>query len=185
MYVDMDTLCTEQIPFSQLEADGEKHHAVFKSTKPTGVSNDLMITSAKHPVFEAALARIQGFSEFTQPWAGILPYVAIMISAGPMFITFAIKGYLIAHPELPETDVQVVNATTLAPYITDLEAASWHQGDAQTLMFIGERPWIWYGLGGVGLCIGLYFINKLIVLIWTRLGFIQDVADSTKVAKLT
>lgn len=182
----MDTLCTKQIPFSQLEADGEKHHAVFKSTTPTGVSNDLMITSAHHPVFDTALKRIQYFSDASKFWGLFSPYIAIMVSAGPMFITFAIKGYLLDNPGLAPTDVQVVNATQLAPYITDLEAASWHQGDAQTIMFLGERPWIWYTLGFIGFTICIYFINKIIVYTGRSMGLIADPsADSAKVAKLT
>lgn len=186
MYIDMDTMCTEPIPLAELERDNLEHHAVFKSTKPTGVSNDLMITSARHPVFATAISKIAAYSRFTQPWARWQPYCAIMISAGPLFITMAIKNYL-ENITLPTTTVQVVNATTLAPYITDLEAASWHHADAQTFMFIGDRPWIWFTLAAIGVIIGFHFINRLLLLVWGGLRRTPRSASPSgrgKVAKL-
>lgn len=180
----MDTMCEQPLPLSELESDGAEHHAVFKSTKPTGVSNDLMITSARHPVFGAAISKIMSYSQFTQPWARLQPYCAIMISAGPLFITMAIKNYLLENPTLPPTNVQVINATSLSSYITDLEAASWHHADAQTFMFIGDRPWIWFLLGAIGVVIGFHLINRLLMMAWGSLTRNTSFSHRAKVAKL-
>ncbi|EKJ75255.1 hypothetical protein FPSE_04573 [Fusarium pseudograminearum CS3096] len=168
MYLDMDTLCNASIPFEQIEAIGSKHHAVFKSTTPTGVSNDMMITSARHPAFTKALSRIQLYNDITKPWRHIVPHVAVMVSAGPLFLTMALKNYLLEQPSLPEQTVQVINATSLEPYLTDYEGASWHHGDTKALMWVGDRPWVWYALGAIGLCAGLYLLNMLMMKCWTR-----------------
>ncbi|EEY19564.1 mannosyl phosphorylinositol ceramide synthase SUR1 [Verticillium alfalfae VaMs.102] len=58
IYLDMDTWCNASIPIHQIEAAGGKDLSVFKSTSPTGVSNDLMITTARHPIFEAVIKRL-------------------------------------------------------------------------------------------------------------------------------
>ncbi|KAH7127360.1 nucleotide-diphospho-sugar transferase [Dactylonectria macrodidyma] len=164
IYLDMDTLCNNTIPFALLEADGTEHHAVFKSTTPTGVSNDLMISSARHPVLKAAITRLPFFVQITRPWANLLPHAAVMVSAGPFFLTQVIKDYLLELPELPSSTISVINETELIPYITDLEGRSWHHGDTKTLMWLGDRPWIWFALGAVGLAIGLHIINHLLLL---------------------
>lgn len=159
----MDTTCNRTIPLNHIESNDAKHHAVFKSTTPTGVSNDLLITTAGHPVFAKALSRLRFYNDITTMWAHILPHAAVMIAAGPLFLTMATKNYLLEQPSLPEQTVQVVNATELLPYITDLEGCSWHHGDTKTLMWVGDRPWIWFGLGAIGLAIGLHIINYLLL----------------------
>ncbi|KAF5657691.1 SUR1-like protein [Fusarium heterosporum] len=168
IYLDMDTFCNNTIPLNQIESNGAKHHAVFKSTTPTGVSNDMMITSPNHPAFTKALSRIQIYNSIARPFTHILPHAAVMISSGPLFLTMALKNYLLEQPSLPENTMQVINATELEPYVVDFEGASWHHGDTQTLMWLSERPWIWYMLGAIGVCAGLYVINLLMLKCWTR-----------------
>lgn len=185
IYLDMDTQCNATIPLAQIEADGTPHHAVFKSTKPTGVSNDLMISSQHHPLFAGAISQLLYYDGITRWWAAWMPYCAIMISAGPFFITAVIKNYLLEQPSLPSPTVQVVNATMLGPYITDLESASWHRADAQALMWLGERPWIWFALGAVGLMIGLHLINRGLLAAWRAFNRIPAISEDAKVAKLT
>ncbi|KAF5023462.1 hypothetical protein F66182_4462 [Fusarium sp. NRRL 66182] len=185
IYLDMDTLCNETIPLHQIEASGAAHLAVFKSTSPTGVSNDMMIASPNHPAITKALSRIQLYNDITRPWARLLPHVAVMASAGPLFLTMALKNYLLEQPSLPDNTVQVISAAELAPYVTDYEGASWHHSDTKTLMWIGDRPWVWFAMGAVGLAIGLYILNQLMLRVWSRFEKTPAVNDETKVAKLT
>ena len=184
LYLDMDTLCNATIPLPQIEPD-VGHHAVFKSTRPTGISNDLLISSPRHPVFKAAIYELLMYNDITRLWAPWMPYVAIMISAGPFFLTMVAKNYLLAQPSLPSPTVQVINATALAPFITDLEGGSWHKGDTQALMWVGERPWIWFALGGIGLAAGLYVLNHVMLLAARGLGKRRSLAGYAKIAKLT
>ncbi|KAJ4127776.1 CSG1/SUR1-like protein [Fusarium equiseti] len=180
IYLDMDTMCNATIPLEQIEANGAKHHAVFKSTTPTGVSNDMMITSPRHPAFTKALSRIQLYNDITKPWRHIVPHVAVMVSAGPLFLTMALKNYLLEQPSLPENTVQVINATSLEPYLTDFEGASWHHGDTKALMWVGDRPWVWYMLGAIGLGAGLYVVNMLMMKCWTRFFEKAPLSDEAK-----
>ncbi|KAJ9143685.1 Mannosyl phosphorylinositol ceramide synthase sur1 [Pleurostoma richardsiae] len=186
IYLDMDTQCNETIPLHQIESDNTMHHAVFKSTTPTGVSNDLMISSPRHPLFAATISKLLPWYDFTHLWARLQPYCAIMISSGPFFLTMAIKNYLLEQPSLPSPTVQVVNATILAPYITDLESASWHKGDAKALMWVGTHQWVWFTLGGMGLVAGLLVINQGLLLAYRGvLRRVPSVAYNMKAAKLT
>ncbi|KAH6984331.1 nucleotide-diphospho-sugar transferase [Ilyonectria sp. MPI-CAGE-AT-0026] len=184
IYLDMDTLCNETFPLHQVESAAE-HQAIFKSTLPTGVTNDFMISSAGHPAFAAAIAKLPTYYNKTRLWARLLPYGAIMISSGPFFLTMMVMDYLMKQPLLSPPTVQVVNQTQLAPYITDLESCTWHQEDAQLLMWLGERPWAWFSLGGIGLVAGIYLTNCALMSVWKTLTQkASTVTYNTKSAKL-
>jgi mannosyltransferase OCH1-like enzyme len=163
IYLDMDTWCNKSIPIDKLESEKVTEYAVFKSTLPTGVTNDFMIASAKHPVYAAALDKLPVYNSITRAWARWQPYCAIMVSAGPMFLTMVVKDYLLQQNLLPSRTIGVVNSTELNPYITDLESSTWHRADAKVLMWIGNRPWTWFGMGGFGLFIYLCLFNRLLM----------------------
>lgn len=91
----MNTWCNQSFPIHEIESDNLTHYALFKSTVPTGVTNDFMITSARHPVYAVAIAKLPIFHAITRLWARWQPYSAIMISTGPMFLTLVIKEYLL------------------------------------------------------------------------------------------
>lgn len=185
LYLDMDTICNRTIPLDQIEADGQPHHAVFKSTTPTGVSNDFMVSSKHHPLLAAAIKRLPYFVGITKSWSWILPHAAIMISSGPFFLTMVSKTYLLELPSTDTTQLQVINATELLPYITDLEASSWHHGDTKTLMWLGDRPWVWLILIIIGTIIGCQVINWGLMKLWRSLCKLSSGSDEGKVAKLT
>jgi hypothetical protein len=85
-----------------------------------------------------------------------------------MFLTMVIKDYLLQQPSLPSPAVRVINATELAPYITDLEGGTWHRSDAQVVMWIGRRPWTWFLMGAIGLAAGLSIFHRVLMLILDR-----------------
>jgi Mannosyltransferase OCH1 and related enzymes len=161
----MDTWCNTSIPIDRLKSDAVPEYALFKSTTPTGVTNDFMITSPRHPVYAAAIAKLPIYNSISHAWARWQPYTAIMISSGPMFLTLVAKDYLLQQPSLRSGTVGVVNATELAPFITDLESSSWHRADAKTLMWLGTRPWVWFTMGAVGVGLCLYILNRLLMTI--------------------
>lgn len=168
VYLDMDTWCNQSFPIHEIEFDNLTNYALFKSTVPTGVSNDFMIVSARHPVYAAAIAKLPIFHEITHLWARWQPYSAIMISAGPMFLTLVIKEYLLEQPSLPSPAVGIINATELAPFITDLEGGTWHRSDTQVVMWIGRRPWTWFLMGAIGLAAGLFIFHRSLMIILDR-----------------
>jgi inositol phosphorylceramide mannosyltransferase catalytic subunit len=169
IYLDMDTWCNSSFPLERIEAtpedtsEGAMHRALFKSTLPTGITNDFMIASARHPAYASAIAQLPLYNALTHFWARWQPYAVIMISAGPMFLTMVVKDYLQTPPyAMHARTIGVINGTELNPFITDLESATWHQSDAKALMWIGTRPWTWFGMGAIGLIAGLFVVNRLL-----------------------
>lgn len=158
----MDTWCHKSIPVDKLDVASE--YALFKPTMPTGITNDFMITSARHPVYAAAIAKLAVYNSFTRAWARWQPYCAIMISAGPMFLTMVVKDYLLEQASLPCQAIGVVNQTELSPYVSDLESGSWHRSDAKVFMWLGIRPWTWFSMGAIGLFVYLYVLNRVLMM---------------------
>ncbi|KAH7142680.1 family 32 glycosyltransferase [Dactylonectria estremocensis] len=185
IYLDMDTYCNATFPVQAIQPGAAMHAAVFKSTLPTGVTNDFMVSSAKHPAFAAAIAKLPLFYKITWLWARLQPYSAIMLSSGPLFISLALEDYLLQQPSLPSMTVQVVHQSKLAPYITDLQSATWHQTDARVLMWLGLRPWTWFSLGAIGFVTGVWIVNYGLVMVY-KLVIHQSVtiSERLKVAKV-
>lgn len=181
IYLDMDTFCNETIPLEELEKGPGPHYALFKSTLPTGVTNDFMITTARHPAYAAAVSKLPLFYDITRFWAEIQPYANIMMSSGPLFLSLVVKDYLLGQPSLPSPTVQVIDPPELGPYITDLESATWHKADAHALMWLGTRPWTWFLAGAIGLMAGLYLINYLLILVCDT--FVRKVPSITYAIK--
>ena len=160
LYLDMDTICKEEIHFDRLGFNSTSPNAIFQSTLPTGVTNDFMVSSARHPAFKELISKLQLYYKRTRWWARLQPYANIMIAAGPMFVTLVLKDYLLQQPSLPSSDIHVVHPAELEHYITDLQSSTWHSGDAPLLMWLGIRPWSWYLLGGLGVGIGLVVVDR-------------------------
>lgn len=180
----MDTWCNETFPLDQIESGDVAHTAVFKSTLPTGVTNDFMISSARHPVYASIVSKLPVYYMITRFWARLQPYVNIMLSSGPLFLSLVVKDYMLEQPSLPSPAIQVVTPSELTPYITDLESSTWHKADAQALMWLGVRPWTWFALGAAGLVAGLYVANYLLLSVWKALRRrIPSVAYAFKMAK--
>ena len=169
IYLDMDTWCNQTIPIHEIEPHAGAHYALFKSTVPTGVTNDFMMTTAHHPIYASAIAKLPIIHATTRTWARWQPYCTIMISAGPMFLTLILEQFMLAQASLPLPTVGVINATQLAPYITDLESGTWHRSDARMLMWIGQRPWTWFIMGAMGLAASLFIFNRILTMILDRL----------------
>ncbi|KAH6972026.1 hypothetical protein BKA56DRAFT_635148 [Ilyonectria sp. MPI-CAGE-AT-0026] len=146
-------------PINQIETN-LSHNSLFEATLPTGITNDIMISSARHPAFASAISRLPTFHQLTRLWARLQPYAAIMMSTGPLFITLATADYLYGVPSLPSPTVQVINSTDLRPYITDLQTATWHGGDARVLKWLANKPLAWFVLGTVAVVGGVYALNK-------------------------
>lgn len=164
LYLDMDTFCNKSIPIQQF--DPSVPNAIFQSTLPTGVTNDFMMASARHPAFERLITKLPLYFDRTWWWGRLQPYCNIMIAAGPMFVTLVLMGFLLEQPSLPSPLIQVIEPPELMPFITDLQSSTWHGSDAQALMWLGVRPWSWYALGVVGLVIGLWLVNYAVVALY-------------------
>lgn len=164
IYLDMDTICNQTFPMHEIENDDSSPHvAVFKSTAPTGVTNDLMISSLRHPAFTFAITQLQDYYAATRFWAEILPYVNIMLSSGPLFLSLVLKDYLLQQATLPSPSVTVITAENPNPFISDLQSSTWHRSDAKVLLWLGTRPWAWFFLGAIAVAAGLVVFNYLLL----------------------
>ncbi|KAF5540145.1 glycosyltransferase family 32 [Fusarium mexicanum] len=159
IYMDMDTYCNSSFPVDQIESLPGKDHALFKSTLPTGITNDFLISTARHPAFASAVSRLASSHQATRLWARLQPYAAIMLSTGPLFLTLAVQQYLLGQPILPSPTIHIMDPAVLDHYMVDFETATWHQSDAQVLMWLGDRPWTWFSLGIIGVIAGIYTFN--------------------------
>ncbi|KAH8707876.1 Mannosyl phosphorylinositol ceramide synthase CSH1 [Beauveria bassiana] len=185
IYLDMDTQCNQTFPMQEVENDSDDDVAVFKSTMPTGVTNDLMIASARHPAFTMAIAQLPYYYAVTRPWAEYGPYINIMLSSGPLFLSLVVKDYLLQKTTLPSPSVKVISPPNLDGYITDLESSTWHRADAQTLMWLGTRPWTWFTMGAIGTFFGLCIVNYLLLALYGFLARrILNISAKLKEAKV-
>ncbi|KAF5671231.1 glycosyltransferase family 32 [Fusarium heterosporum] len=166
IYLDMDTICHEAFPVEQIELENVTDSCLFEGTLPTGITNDIMISSAKHPAFERATKLLPVSYGLTWWWAKLQPYAAIMSSTGPLFISLAVADYLYDQPSLPSPTVQVIRPAGLKPYISDLQTATWHGWDARLLKWLSDKPLIWFVLGTISVVGGLYIVNKTFLFIF-------------------
>lgn len=180
----MDTWCNQTIPVHTVESETATHRALFQSTLPTGITNSFMMGTAKHPVYAAAITKLPASHAMTQFWVRLQPYCAIMISAGPMFLTLVVKDYLLKQPSLASPTVGVINATELAPYTTNIESGTWHRADANVFMWIGDKPWIWFGAGTIVLVSGLCILDYVLISIFRRQPW-KVATHGLKLAKVT
>jgi len=63
--------------------------AVLPQTKPLGVSNDFMMAAPRHPFF---LQLVNSLTSSDGWWLGT-KYLRVMLSTGPLFITFQLQKY--------------------------------------------------------------------------------------------
>lgn len=180
----MDTICHAPFPLHQIDSGTMEHRALFESTLPTGITNDFMVSTARHPAFAGAIAKLPLFYSFTRFWARLEPYCAIMLSSGPLFLSLVVKDYLLELPALPSATVQVIESARLRPYITDLESSTWHRKDTQALMWLGQRPWSWFLMGALGVVVGAYLVNLALLACFRAVRKVPAVSAGSKLAKL-
>lgn len=123
IYIDLDDACKR--PLDALL----KLPAFVRKTEPTGVSNDVMGTVPGHPFF---LKVIQSLKQYDKNW--LLPYVTIMYSTGPLFLSAMLKEYRRTAPAT-EHPVRILTPSQYADFENSFfetgSGNSWHQGDAQ------------------------------------------------------
>ena len=117
IYADMDICAKRDIVFPRCEA------CFFKTS--VGMSNDLMISQKKHPVFLNILQQYADYA-WVDSWF-YLPYIREMYSTGPVRFTLAAAEY-------PNTQVIPYENIT----IQHIHGNSWHSWDAVFFM----HPWI-------------------------------------------
>ena len=166
IYIDLDNGCRRRLdPLLS-------YPAWLHLTKPTGISNDGMGAAPRHPFFIYVIDQLQVYD---RSW--VLPYITIMSTTGPLFLSMVWKKYMQLHlKEGVDWNGRVRVLTPDDYYLTDTSffdlhygGSSWHGDDARFIMWMGQHKvsttLAGFGIGaGAALCIwwvyGLTFMRR-------------------------
>ncbi|KAI5952601.1 CSH1 [Candida jiufengensis] len=122
VYIDLDDGCERKLdPLLTVPA-------FVRKTIPTGISNDVMGGVPNHPFF---LKAIESLENYQRNW--LVPYITIMISTGPLFLSVIWKQY--KRWGVPEAGkVRILMPENYKGYKNSFFAiapgSSWHMSDA-------------------------------------------------------
>lgn len=149
-YIDLDDGCNRRL--DPLLA----YPAWVRRTAPTGISNDAMGSVPQHPFF---LRTIEVLQQYDRHW--ILPYITVMYSTGPLFLSVVWKEYMRDGP----SDAGRVRILMQDEYnrfswsfFTHHRGNSWHGKDAHLIFWMGQH-WLFLTVCGflvagvVGFCL--------------------------------
>eukprot|EP00594_Rhizosolenia_setigera_P005719 CAMPEP_0178939110 /NCGR_PEP_ID=MMETSP0789-20121207/22_1 /TAXON_ID=3005 /ORGANISM="Rhizosolenia setigera, Strain CCMP 1694" /LENGTH=357 /DNA_ID=CAMNT_0020617903 /DNA_START=173 /DNA_END=1245 /DNA_ORIENTATION=- len=147
-YIDLDDGCNRRL--DPLLA----YPAWVRRTAPTGISNDAMGSVPQHPFF---LRTIEVLQQYDRHW--ILPYITVMYSTGPLFLSVVWKEYMRDGP----SDAGRVRILMQDEYnrfswsfFTHHRGNSWHGKDAALDLLDGSTLAVPHCLrvaGVVGFCL--------------------------------
>ena len=153
VYIDLDNGCRRRLdPLLSFPA-------WLHLTEPTGISNDGMGAAPWHPFFLYAIDQLQVYD---RQW--VLPYITIMSSTGPLFLSVIWKKYMQLHmKEGVDWNGRVRVLTPDDYYIKEASffdlrygGSSWHGDDAKFIVWMGQH-WLSTTIAGftIGAVIGL------------------------------
>jgi inositol phosphorylceramide mannosyltransferase catalytic subunit len=165
VYIDLDNGCRRRLdPLLSFPA-------WVHLTDPTGISNDGMGATPRHPFFLYVIDQLQAYN---RQWG--LPYITIMSSTGPLFLSVIWKRYMQLHwKEGVDWKGRVRVLTPREYYQHDTSffdlhygGSSWHGNDAKFITWVGQH-WLSVTVAGFtfaagfGLCI--WWVCKRILLL--------------------
>ena len=137
VYIDMDNGCQVSLRDVIAYVTDERHAAVGLQSNGwiEGVSNDVMVSAAKHRFFAQT---IDSLSSYNRNYG--LPYVTVMLSTGPNFLTSMFNKY---QQDL-EYDGDVMDVAKMPRNLTHgrngffshTVGSTWHAADGHILRFI-------------------------------------------------
>ncbi|KIX10598.1 uncharacterized protein Z518_01682 [Rhinocladiella mackenziei CBS 650.93] len=165
VYIDLDDGCKRRLdPLLS-------YTAFVRRTVPTGISNDVMGAIPQHPFFQRVMESLQGAN---RSW--ILPYITIMASTGPLFLSVIWKKWMGEHAHL-DRDTWIGRVRVLMPdeynkhawsFFETYKGSSWHGKDARLIFWMGKNWMFLTALGFllagvVGLSIWWLYSHLLII----------------------
>jgi mannosyltransferase OCH1-like enzyme len=146
IYIDLDNGCRRRLdPLLQFPA-------WLHLTDPTGISNDGMGATPRHPFFLYVIEQLQNYD---RSW--VLPYITIMSSTGPLFLSIVWKRYMDLHAKEREDWKGGVRILTFDQYAKQDESffnlwggSSWPGDDAKLFLWLGNH-WLMTTLVGVSI----------------------------------
>jgi mannosyltransferase OCH1-like enzyme len=132
VYIDLDVACERRLdPLLTVPA-------FVRKTIPTGISNDVMGATPRHPFFLKVVDSLQKY-DFNY----LIPYLTIMYSTGPLFLSVIWKRYRrwvsvpvsgVVRIMFPEDYKKHTNS-----FFSVLQGSSWHLGDARFIKSMGNH----------------------------------------------
>ncbi|KAJ9612506.1 CSG1/SUR1-like protein [Cladophialophora chaetospira] len=166
VYIDLDDGCQRRLgPLLS-------YTAFVRRTVPTGISNDVMGAIPQHPFFLRVMESLQGAD---RSW--ILPYITIMASTGPLFLSVIWKKWMGEHSHL-NPDTWVGRVRVLMPdeynkhawsFFETYKGSSWHGKDARFIFWMGKN-WLLLTVLGTLLVLTVGFVIWFVysrLLIWS------------------
>lgn len=134
-YIDLDIGARASFdPLRQLSS-------AFYKTNPVGVSNGFMGVCRSHPFM---LKLIKSLEHYNRYW--FLPYLTVMYSTGPLFVSILLQGYnwgkTIADKSLVRIYPMNDNNSIYQPltdFVYQVSGSTWHEGDARLFLFIANN----------------------------------------------
>jgi inositol phosphorylceramide mannosyltransferase catalytic subunit len=138
IYIDLDNGCKRNL--DPLLA----YPAWLRRTVPTGISNDAMGSVPGHPFFKKVTESLQGYS---RNWG--VPYITVMYSTGPLFLSVIWKEYIRGLPR-DVAESERVRVLMSPDYMKDDAIAffshhlgnSWHRDDAKAIFWVSQQTYM-------------------------------------------
>ena len=157
VYIDLDDGCQRRLdPLLS-------YNAWVRRTIPTGISNDIMGAVPQHPFF---LRVIESLSGANRKW--VLPYITIMASTGPLFLSVIWKKWMNEHAGMSEANpAWKGRVRVLMPdeynkhawsFFKTYEGSSWHGKDARFIFWMG-RNWLLLVIAGFAVAGAVGFVT--------------------------
>lgn len=151
VYIDLDDGCKRRLdPLLTVPA-------FVRETIPTGISNDVMGSIPGHPFFLKALSSLQ---KYQRNW--LVPYITIMFSTGPLFLSVMLMQYKRLNLS-PSERVKILLSndykTRDDSFFSIAQGSSWHLDDAKVIKSLANH----IGLAVVG---GFLIAGFIFLLEW-------------------
>lgn len=131
VYIDLDDGCERRLdPLLTVPA-------FVRKTVPTGISNDVMGSVRRHPFF---LEVLDNLKKYQKNW--LVPYVTIMYSTGPLFLSVIWKQYKRwGTPEAGKVRILMPDDYKTHPYsfFAIAPGSSWHLDDAKFIKSLANH----------------------------------------------
>lgn len=117
-------------------------------TAPTGISNDALGAAPRHPFYLNAIASLD---KYNRDW--LLPYVTVMYTTGPLFLSVMWEEYIGDRARQPAHEhLWVLSREThyqdTYGFFNNHEGGSWHGKDMVAIFWMGQH-WLLLTILGV------------------------------------
>jgi len=150
IYIDLDDGCNRSL--DPLLA----YPAWVRRTIPTGISNDAMGAVPRHPFF---LKAIDSLTDYNRRWP--LPYITVMASTGPLFLSLVWRHYNNVSP-VDENRVRILFPEEYNnhpwSFFTHHLGNSWHRTDVKIIFWLAKH---WLLVTILGFVVGFTILGML------------------------